>query len=45
MPENYMARHVIGLNHSSIGIENVGGNDTLPLTDMQVEANINLLNT
>ena len=43
MPENYMARHVIGLNHSSIGIENVGGNDTLPLTDMQVEANIKLV--
>jgi len=43
MPENYMARHVIGLTHSSIGIENVGGNDTLPLTNMQVEANIKLV--
>ena len=26
MPETYMARHVIGLNFSSIGVENVGGN-------------------
>ena len=43
MPEIYMARHVIGLNHASIGIENVGGNDTLPLTNMQVEANIKLV--
>jgi len=25
MPETWMARHVIGLNHVSIGIENVGG--------------------
>ena len=25
MPETFMARHVIGLNYSSIGIENVGG--------------------
>ncbi len=25
MPETYMARHVIGLNYYSIGIENVGG--------------------
>ena len=25
MPENWMARHVIGLNYSSIGVENVGG--------------------
>jgi len=25
MPERYMARHVIGLNYYSIGIENVGG--------------------
>ncbi|MDQ7067540.1 MAG: peptidoglycan recognition family protein [Sulfurimonas sp.] len=25
MPDNIMARHVIGLNYSSIGIENVGG--------------------
>jgi len=25
MPETWMARHVIGLNYSSIGIENVGG--------------------
>jgi len=25
MPDNVMARHVIGLNYSSIGVENVGG--------------------
>jgi beta-N-acetylhexosaminidase len=25
MPETWMARHVIGLNYSSIGVENVGG--------------------
>jgi N-acetyl-anhydromuramyl-L-alanine amidase AmpD len=25
MPETWMARHVIGLNHVSIGVENVGG--------------------
>ena len=29
MPETYMARHVIGLNLSSIGIENIGGNKKL----------------
>ena len=27
MPDNYMARHVIGLNYSAIGIENIGGNN------------------
>lgn len=44
MPENYMARHVIGLNHSSIGIENVGGEDNREnLTDAQIEANIKLI--
>ena len=32
MPERYMARHVIGLNHCAIGIENVGGTDETPLT-------------
>ena len=35
MPETTMARHVIGLNHCSIGIENVGGTDINPLTEMQ----------
>ncbi len=40
MPETTMARHIIGLNHCSIGIENVGGTDQLPLTEAQLEANI-----
>ena len=40
MPENFMARHVIGLNHCAIGIENVGGTETTPLTEKQLEANI-----
>lgn len=41
MPDNYMARHTIGLNYSAIGIENVGGqnNKKDDLTDAQVEAN------
>jgi len=43
MPETYMARHVIGLNHASIGIENVGGSEDLPLTSEQVESNIKLI--
>ena len=41
MPETWMARHVIGLNYSSIGVENVGGNNNL--TPAQLEANINLI--
>ena len=40
MPENFMARHVIGLNYSAIGIENVGGTDSTPLTEKQVASNI-----
>lgn len=40
MPENFMARHVIGLNHSAIGVENVGGTPDTPLTPAQVKANI-----
>ncbi len=45
MPENFMARHVIGLNYSSIGIENIGGenNTKEDLTPAQVEANIALV--
>ncbi len=45
MPENWMARHVIGLNYSSIGIENVGGNGNKKddLTPAQVQANIDLV--
>jgi len=45
MPDNWMARHVIGLNYSTIGIENVGGEGNMKddLTDAQVQANINLV--
>lgn len=40
MPENVMARHVIGLNLSAIGIENVGGvGDKPTLTPAQAAAN------
>lgn len=40
MPDNWMARHVIGLNYFAVGIENVGGmNDQDDLTDAQVRAN------
>jgi len=46
MPDNWMARHVIGLNYSSIGIENVGGeaNKKEDLTQAQLQANIALVN-
>jgi N-acetyl-anhydromuramyl-L-alanine amidase AmpD len=43
MPENLMARHVIGLNHCAIGIENVGGTDKNPLTRAQLDSNIWLI--
>ena len=45
MPENWMARHVIGLNYSSIGVENVGGegNKKDDLTLAQRQANKNLI--
>lgn len=43
VPETTMARHVIGLNHVSIGVENVGNGKTLPLTDAQVTANVALI--
>lgn len=45
MPENWMARHVIGLNYSSIGIENVGGQGDSKddLTPEQVASNIALV--
>ena len=42
MPETFMARHIIGLNLSSIGIENVGG-DKKSLTPEQLKANIELV--
>ncbi len=40
LPETTMARHVIGLNHCAIGIENVGGTEDLPLTEAQLSSNI-----
>jgi len=45
MPENWMARHVIGLNYSSIGIENIGGqsNKKEDLTPAQLKSNITLV--
>jgi len=45
MPDNAMARHVIGLNYSSIGIENVGGENNAKddLTPEQLQANIKLV--
>jgi len=45
MPERYMARHVIGLNYYSIGIENVGGrgNRREDLTQAQFESNVALI--
>ena len=45
MPDNWMARHVIGLNYSAIGIENVGGKENKKddLTPAQLKANIALV--
>jgi N-acetyl-anhydromuramyl-L-alanine amidase AmpD len=44
MPENYLARHVIGYNWCAIGIENVGGvNGREDLTQQQVKSNIELI--
>ena len=45
MPENWMARHVIGLNYYSIGVENVGGegNKKDDLTPAQLKSNIALV--
>ena len=45
MPDNWMARHVIGLNYSAIGVENVGGraNKDEDLTPAQLRANIRLV--
>ncbi|MCD6433687.1 MAG: N-acetylmuramoyl-L-alanine amidase [Sulfurimonas sp.] len=45
MPINHMARHVIGLNYSAIGIENIGGeNHKQNLTVEQLISNIELIN-
>jgi N-acetyl-anhydromuramyl-L-alanine amidase AmpD len=44
MPDNVMARHVIGLNYSAIGIENVGGqNSSANLTKEQLLSNVLLI--
>lgn len=44
MPETWMARHCIGLNYSSIGVENVGGAHGIDnLTNAQIKANIRLV--
>jgi len=43
LPETTMARHVIGLNHCAIGIENVGGTPDKPLTNKQLKSNIKLI--
>ncbi|MGI9530701.1 peptidoglycan recognition protein family protein [Lutimonas sp.] len=43
LPERTMARHVIGLNHCAIGIENVGGTADKPLTKKQLKSNIKLI--
>ena len=44
MPETWMGRHVIGLNHAAIGVENVGGvGGRDDLTDAQIEANARLV--
>jgi N-acetylmuramoyl-L-alanine amidase len=42
MPETYMARHAIGVNHDSIGIEHVGMNAEGPSPE-QVEASTKLV--
>lgn len=41
--ETTFARHVIGLNYTAIGFENVGDGDSLPLTTAQLEANVKLI--
>ena len=43
LPTNTLARHTIGLNYTSIGIENIADGDTLPLTQAQITANIRLI--
>lgn len=40
LPETIMGRHVIGLNHCAIGVENVGGTKDTPLTEAQLRSNI-----
>ncbi|AWW33212.1 N-acetylmuramoyl-L-alanine amidase [Echinicola strongylocentroti] len=42
LPDTVMARHVIGLNHCAIGVENVGSAEE-PLTKAQLKANAALV--
>jgi hypothetical protein len=42
-PETRFARHCIGLNHLAIGIENVGDEAKIPLTEAQVAADAALV--
>jgi N-acetylmuramoyl-L-alanine amidase len=43
IPETRMGRHAIGVNHASIGVENVGDEARWPLTEAQVAANVALI--
>ena len=43
LPPTRVARHCIGLNHLSIGIENVGDGKKYPITDEQIASNIALI--
>ena len=43
LPPTRISRHCIGLNHLSIGIENVGDGKKYPITKPQIEANISLI--
>ncbi|MCX6112064.1 MAG: peptidoglycan recognition family protein, partial [Proteobacteria bacterium] len=42
MPDNYMGRHAMGVNHLAIGIENVGMNEKGP-TREQIDSNVKLI--
>lgn len=42
IPDTLFARHIIGLNYCSIGIENIGS-QTQPLTKKQIQSNIALI--
>ncbi|MTI39989.1 peptidoglycan recognition protein family protein [Fulvivirga lutimaris] len=44
LPETTFSRHVIGLNYSAIGIENIANGTDLPLTEAQFESNLKLAN-
>ena len=43
LPDTVFARHVIGLNHCAIGIENVADGGDLPMTQKQLVANTRLI--